>query len=232
MDLQERRQLDLAERMHKVRSKARPWRAIISLVIALAAAGVAVRWGAKLHYDQYPPPGVHISDSTKATDKLITYLGAGAFCVFGIAAALGLSGKAGSALQALVGQAHAGVVRYAVLLISLFIVLVGTLQLFRVPIGQLLLGGTLVGVLVGIAAQQALGNLFAGLVLMFARPFRVGDQVRFRSGALGGMIEGTIVDISITYVRLETADGPTMVPNSQALAAASVLVKSLGPADS
>jgi small-conductance mechanosensitive channel len=232
VDLQERRQLDLAERMHAVRSKARPWRSIISLVIALAAAAIAVRWGAKLSYDQHPPAGVLVPATATAGDRLVTYVGAGAFCIFGIAAALGLSGKAGSVLQALVGQAHAGVVRYAVLLVSLFVVLIVTLQLFRVPIGQLLLGGTLVGVLVGIAAQQALGNLFAGLVLMFARPFRVGDQVRFRSGSLGGMIEGTIMDISITYVRLETADGPTLVPNSQALAAASVLVKSLEPPDS
>ncbi len=58
------------------------------------------------------------------------------------------------------------------------------------------------------------------MVLLFARPFRVGDRVRFRAGALGGSLEGTVTDISITYVRLETADGVVFVPNSQALAAA------------
>jgi hypothetical protein len=57
------------------------------------------------------------------------------------------------------------------------------------------------------------------MVLLFARPFRVGDQVRFRSGALGGELAGTVTDISITYVRLEADDGLVFVPNSQALAA-------------
>jgi small-conductance mechanosensitive channel len=226
VDLQERRQLDMAERMQKVRSKAKPWRAILLLIIALAAAGVSVRWGTLLGHDQhYHRPA--------DTDRLITYVGAAGFFVFGMAAAVGLSGKARSSLQPLVGEAHAGVVRYVVLLVSVFVFGVFTLQLFRVPIGQLLLGGTVVGVLLGIAAQQSLANLFAGLVLLFARPFRVGDRVRFRSGSLGTPpIEGTIVDISITYVRVETDEGPTLVPNSAALAAATiVLVKTLGPSE-
>jgi small-conductance mechanosensitive channel len=226
VDLQERRQLDMAERMHKVRSRAKPWRSIILLVIALAAAGISVRW-----YHNYQQDHLHraISADRTDTDEIIAYASAAAFFLLGMAAAFGLSGKARSSLQPLIGEAHAGVVRYAVLVVSLFIFGIFTLQLFRVPIGQILLGGTVIGVLLGIAAQQSLGNLFAGLVLMFARPFRVGDRVRFRSGSLGGILEGTIVDISITYVRVETADGPTLVPNSQALDAATVLVDSAPP---
>jgi small-conductance mechanosensitive channel len=229
VDLQERRQLDMAERMHKVRSRARPWQALILLVIALAAAAIAIRWGGRYEQDLHPARGVVVPPANRDTDEVIRDSAAAAFFIFGMASAAILSGKARGSLQPRVGEAHAGVVRYAVLLVSLFIFGIFTLQLFRVPIGQVLLGGTVVGVLLGIAAQQSLANLFAGLVLMFARPFRVGDQVRFRSGSLGGTVEGTIVDISITYVRLETAEGPTLVPNSQALAAGTVLVKSLAP---
>ena len=69
-----------------------------------------------------------------------------------------------------------------------------------------------------------LANLFAGLVLLFAHPFRVGDHVRFRAGVLSGTIEGIITDISLTYVRLETDEGRVLIPNSQALAAAVLLV--------
>ena len=87
------------------------------------------------------------------------------------------------------------------------------------------------GVLLGIAAQQSLANLFAGLVLLFARPFRVGDHVRFRAGALSGQIEGVITDISLTYVRLETEEGRVLVPNSQALAAAVLLVPAPPPSE-
>jgi small-conductance mechanosensitive channel len=215
VDLQERYQLDMAARMQKVRRKARPWRSIFALVIALAAAGVAIRYG-------------HGSDKTEiatATSRTIVYSSAAAFFFFGLVATFGLSGQARSSLRPVIGQAHAAVLRYATVLISLFILLVGGLELIGVSPRQLVVGGAVTGVLLGIAAQQSLANLFAGLVLLFARPFRVGDRVRFRAGALSGQIDGLVVDISLTYVRLETEDGLVMLPNAQVLAAAVVMLK-------
>jgi small-conductance mechanosensitive channel len=204
VDLHERRQLDMATQMAKVKARARPWRSIIAL--ALACGGLAA---AEL--------GRH-ADTDYA--KALTYSGALAFFLFGTAAAFGLSGQVRNLLQPVIGAAHASVTRYALALAGVFAVLVVALKLADVPVGQLVLGGAVTGVLLGIAAQQSLANLFAGLVLLFARPFRVGDQVRFRAGALYGLLEGTVVDISITYVRLETAEGLVFIPNSQALAAA------------
>jgi small-conductance mechanosensitive channel len=213
--------------MAKMRARTRPWRAILSLIVALGAAGVAVKWGTQLSQDQAFNRS-HLTHliplSNIDTDRIITYSATAAFFLFGMAAAIGLAGKARSGLQPLIGQAHAGVVRYALLLICLFGFLLVALRLIRVPIGSLVVGGAVTGVLIGIAAQQSLANLFAGLVLLFARPFRVGDHVRFRSGALSGQIEGTVTDVSLTYVRLETSDGPTLLPNAQALAAAVLLV--------
>ena len=212
--------------MAKVRARARPWRSIIALLIALVGAGVAIRWGNELsslrEANRHLKVGYSAADTSTA--QAITYGGAAAFFIFGMAAAFGLSGTAGRSLRPALGQAHAGIVRYAVLVISLFVFLVGTLQLFQVPIGQLVLGGAVAGVLLGIAAQQSLANLFAGLVLLFAHPFRVGDHVRFRAGALSGQIEGVITDVSLTYVRLDGEDGRVLIPNAQALAAAVLLV--------
>jgi small-conductance mechanosensitive channel len=213
VDLQERYQLDMAARMQKVRRKARPWRSIFALVIALAAAGVAIRYG-------------HGTDKNATTTaRTIVYSSAAAFFFFGLVATFGLSGQARSSLRPVIGQAHAAVLRYATVLISLFILLVGGLELVGVSPRQLVVGGAVTGVLLGIAAQQSLANLFAGLVLLFARPFRVGDRVRFRAGALSGQIDGLVVDISLTYVRLETEDGLVMLPNAQVLAAAVVMLK-------
>jgi small-conductance mechanosensitive channel len=59
-------------------------------------------------------------------------------------------------------------------------------------------------------------------VLLLARPVNVGDLVSIRSGALGGELCGTVAEIGITYVRLDTLDGPLHLPNSQVLAAAAV----------
>jgi hypothetical protein len=155
----------------------------------------------------------------KVTAGALQYCGAAGFFLFGVAAAFGLSGQVRNLVQPHIGAAHAGVVRYALALAGIFTVLVVALNVSSLPVGQLVLGGAVTGVLLGIAAQQSLANLFAGMVLLFARPFRVGDRVRFRAGALGGSLEGTVTDVSITYVRLETADGVVFVPNSQALAA-------------
>jgi small-conductance mechanosensitive channel len=207
VDLHERHQLDMAQQVaSKVRAKARPWRSLIAL--ALACCGFAA---AEL--------GRHLQGLDYATMQALKYCGAAAVLVFGAAAVFGLSGQVRAWLRPIIGAAHAGVTRYALVLAGIFTVLVIALNVATIPVGQLVLGGAVTGVLLGIAAQQSLSNLFAGMVLLFARPFRVGDRVRLRAGALYGILDGTVTDISITYVRLETAEGVLFVPNSQALAA-------------
>jgi small-conductance mechanosensitive channel len=220
VDLQERHQLDVAaRRMKKVRAKARPWRYLLALALAIAGAVAAEvsgvnGWG-----------GLRTADQTA---RILFVVGATAFLIFGMIAAVGLSARVRSTSQQLIGQAHAGILRYVLVLVGVFAVLTIELAIAKVDVKQLLVGGAVTGVLIGIAAQQALANLFAGLVLLFAHPFRVGDHVRFRAGALSGQIEGVVIDISLTYVKLETSLGPVLLPNSQALAAA-VLLPSSAP---
>jgi len=199
---------DLSEQVAKVKARTRPWKSIIALVLAIAAAA-ASGWARS----QFP----HFFASGHLINQIIAAATAVAFCVFASAATIGLSGKARDVLQPVIGASHAAVVRYAIVLVGAVITLVVTLVLFDVPVGQLLLGGALTSVFVGIAAQQALSNVFAGLVLLLARPFKVGDSIRLRAGALSGEIGGTVSEIGITYVRLATADGMVSVPNSQVL---------------
>jgi small-conductance mechanosensitive channel len=63
-------------------------------------------------------------------------------------------------------------------------------------------------------------NVFAGTVLLLARPVDVGDPVLIKSGAMDGDLRGNVVEIGTTYVRLDTPDGPLHLPNSQVLASA------------
>jgi small-conductance mechanosensitive channel len=104
-------------------------------------------------------------------------------------------------------------VGYVVLLLS-------TLGAMGANLGALLLGGAITGVLVGIAAQQTLANFFAGVVLLMARPFTIGETVVLRSGPLGGEYEGTVTDMGLFYVRLSTEKGPVEIPNAGVLTAA------------
>jgi small-conductance mechanosensitive channel len=99
---------------------------------------------------------------------------------------------------------------YVILIFFVFAVL-------GVSVERLLIGAGLTGVVLGIAAQQSLGNIFASLVLLFARPFGVGDRIRIRSGALG-VIDVTVLGIGLTYVTVQTEDGNLKIPNSVMLA--------------
>jgi small-conductance mechanosensitive channel len=208
MHLQDGPQIDLSAQVAKVKAKTRPWKSIIALGFAIAAAA-ASEWKRR-EFTTYFSPG-HVPS------QIIAAATAVAFCVFGSIATYGLSGNARSVLLPRAGTSHAAVVRYALLLIGGFTTLVVTLILFDVPVGQLVLGGALTSVFVGIAAQQALSNVFAGIVLLLAHPFRVGDTIRLRAGAIGGQIDGTVTEIGITYVRLDAGGSIMSVPNSQVL---------------
>ncbi len=202
------RQIDLSAQVERVKRKTRPWKSIIALLLAIAAAVISHQ--ARRHPNTFPT-------ANNLTNEFIASGTAALFGIFGSTATYGLAGKSRELLEPKVGTSHAGIVRYAILIVGAFTTLLITLQLFTVPIGQLLVGGALTSVFVGIAAQQALGNVFAGLVLLVARPFHVGDTIRLRAGALGGTLDGIVTDIGITYVRLYTDGTVTSVPNSQVL---------------
>jgi hypothetical protein len=208
MHLPDGPQLDLSTQVAKVKAKTRPWKAIIALILAICAAAVS-RWAHNSSLDFL---------GLKDLPKQILVIGlAVAFCALASAATIGLSGKARSVLEPTFGPSHSAVVQYAIVLIGAVTTLLVTLSLIGIPITQLLLGGALTSVFVGIAAQQSLSNVFAGMVLLLAHPFRVGDSIRLQAGALGGQISGTIAEIGITYLRLATSTGVISIPNSQVL---------------
>jgi small-conductance mechanosensitive channel len=118
------------------------------------------------------------------------------------------------------GRAAGAALRLITLVVGYLFIALILLGMLDVPLGHLLLGGAVTGVVVGIAAQQSLGNVFAGVVLLMTRVFRVGDRVRMRSGPLGGEINGVITGMGLSHVVLEAEDGRLHVPNSQVLSAA------------
>jgi small-conductance mechanosensitive channel len=211
VDLQEKRQLDLAKQVASVKARARPWRAIIFCVLAVVAAGVSYVSGR--HLDSLFAPG-HLAGSIVAASAAV------AFFVFATVAVVSLASRARETLEPVTGSAHAAVVRYAIVLVGAMLTIAITLVLLKVPVGQLLVGGAFVTIIITIAGQQSLSNVFAGLVLLLSRPFQVGDPILLRSGALGGQLEGTVTEIGITYLRLDTVNGVMLLPNSQVLAAA------------
>ena len=213
MDPQEQSQPELVKQAAKVKARTRPWRAYIALALAVIAAGVSYWFGKGLTKGLFKSG--HLGDSVAAASA------AAAFFVFAIFAVVAFARRARKTLESVTGSRHhAALVRYANVLVGAILIIIITLVLLKVPISQLLAAGVAAGIIVTIAAQQSLSNIFAGLVLVLSRPFRVGDTIRLRSGALGGQHEGTVTEIGITYMQLDTGDDLMSLPNSQVLAAA------------
>jgi len=98
------------------------------------------------------------------------------------------------------------------------------LELVNISVEKLLLGGAILGVILGVAAQQSLANFFASVILILTHPFRVGEQVTIISGSFGGKYEGTVKDIGLTHTKLKLNNGDVIfMPNSTILTWAAII---------
>jgi small conductance mechanosensitive channel len=110
--------------------------------------------------------------------------------------------------------ATAGTVGFLIRLGTILLATVVGLRIAGLPPSTLAVGGAFTAVIVGLAAQQTLGNLFAGLVLLSTRPFRVGERVRLRGGPMAGSIEGIASSLGLFYTTLIDGADRVMIPNS------------------
>lgn len=138
----------------------------------------------------------------------------------GWALARDLGRLVGPRLLSRLDPATAGTVGFLIRALGVVLATLVALRIAGLPAQTLAVGGAFTAVIVGLAAQQTLGNFFAGTVLLSARPFRVGERVRFQGGGLAGQIEGTVASLGLLYVTLSHGADRMMVPNSVALGCA------------
>jgi small conductance mechanosensitive channel len=115
--------------------------------------------------------------------------------------------------------ATAGTFGFLIRLLTVGIALIIGLSVAGASFQSLAVGGAFTAVIVGLAAQQTLGNVIAGMVLLSARPFRVGQRVRFQAGALSGQIDGVVSSLGLLYTNVQRGGEQVMIPNTQVLAA-------------
>ena len=125
--------------------------------------------------------------------------------------------------------ATAGTVGFLIRLLTMGITLLIALSVAEVNTGSLIAGSAFTAVVLGLAAQQTLGNLFAGMVLLTARPFRVGERVRLQAGAVGGAVEGIVSSLGLLYTTLAHGEDQILIPNNVVLAAAVVPLREPEP---
>jgi small conductance mechanosensitive channel len=111
----------------------------------------------------------------------------------------------------------AGTVGFLIRLLFVGLAIIVALRVAGLDPRTLAVGGAFTAVIVGLAAQQTLGNLIAGTVLLSARPFRVGERVRLQGGGIAGQIEGIVSSLGLLYTTFAQGDDHVMIPNSVVL---------------
>ena len=111
----------------------------------------------------------------------------------------------------------AGTVGFLIRLAFVALAIIIALRIAGLDPRTLAVGGAFTAVVVGLAAQQTLGNLIAGTVLLSARPFKVGERVRLQGGGIAGQIEGIVSSLGLLYTTFAQGADQVMVPNSVVL---------------
>ncbi len=89
----------------------------------------------------------------------------------------------------------------------IYIIIAG---IFHPPAATIFAFFASVGVAVGFAAQDLLKNVFGGFVVMFDRPFQIGDKIE------AGNYYGEVVEIGVRSTKIVTPDDSLVtVPNSE-----------------
>jgi len=112
-------------------------------------------------------------------------------------------------------------------LIAVIVLAVFVFAAFGVNLTAALIGAGFLGLVLGLAAQQVLGNVFAGLSMLVSKPFEIGDRVTIATGSYGltgstyphesqaSGFTGVIQDVGIFFTRVLLDNGtPAVFPNS------------------
>lgn len=111
--------------------------------------------------------------------------------------------------------------------VALIVLAVFVFAMFGVNLTAALIGAGFLGIVLGLAAQQVLGNVFAGLSMLASKPFEIGDRVTIATSSYGltgssyahesqtSGFTGVIQDVGIFFTRVLLDEGtPAVFPNS------------------
>ena len=99
------------------------------------------------------------------------------------------------------------IVRITGWIIIIYIVIAG---IFKPPVSTIIAVTASVGIAVGFAAQDILKNIFGGIMILFDRPFQVGDKIEM------GDYYGEVIKIGLRSTKIVTPDDSTVtIPNGE-----------------
>ncbi|BCU76715.1 mechanosensitive ion channel domain-containing protein [Luteolibacter sp. LG18] len=111
-----------------------------------------------------------------------------------------------------VAEAQAGTLRRWLMVLLGFFLVVGTLQVMKIPLTVFAFFGGALAIGLGFGTQTLIKNFISGIIMLFERNIRVGDIVDV-SGSVG-----TVTEINTRSSVIRSGDGlETIVPNSMFL---------------
>ncbi|MDQ6805206.1 MAG: mechanosensitive ion channel family protein [Actinomycetota bacterium] len=198
-----------------------------AMVLILLLAGVLVLNAMFGHYytgPRYRDASGHL-EFTYHSRTWVHILTALAIALLGWAFARDVGRAAAPTFFRRMDPSTAGTVGFLLRLATVAITIIGALKILGVPLTTLAFGGSITAIVLGLAAQQTLGNLFAGMVLLSARPFRVGMRVRLQAGQLGGSVDGVVSSLGLLYTQLSRGQDVVLIPNTVVLSSVVVPVR-------
>ncbi|SMD30594.1 mechanosensitive ion channel family protein [Picrophilus oshimae] len=132
----------------------------------------------------------------------------------------------------LAGQSTAGTMNFTIKLIGYIITAVIFFSILKIDIGAALAAGGFAGLVLGLASQDVLSNIFGGIAVVGSRPFKVGDRITVSTWQYGldapayppkfysndfliPGYTGVVTNISLMYTSMLTDDNvPLKIPNS------------------
>jgi len=180
------------------------------ILVALLAAGLYALF---LEFNE------HYFDSKGFNHPEFLGLEAGAILLVAYLVAKAVTSASNAVLErhGIASRSHA-----ARLFLNLLVGVAAILVLFNlagVSAESLFLGSAFAGIVVGLAAQTVLANVFAGLLIVLADPYRPGDRVSFVTSSYGALApsyphemmypgySGTIRDVGLIYTVIELDGG-------------------------
>jgi small conductance mechanosensitive channel len=192
------REVGLEPEMDRKAARRALWQALVFLPLLV---GVVIAYNHR--HSLFPGAGQSVRIATVAALLLFGWLFARA------------AGRAfGPSLFRRLDPGTAGTVGFVIRLLTVTLAVLIALRIAGIEARTLAIGGAVTAVVFGLAAQQTLGNLIAGTVLLSARPFRVGDRVRLQGGPVGGELEGIVSSLGLLYTTLVSGADRILVPNS------------------
>ncbi len=202
-------------------------RFIRDLAIAIVVGGLSLFFLILFFERVYPSPHNGFVGQLQAGDLYSELLLAAWIVIVGYLLDRAIGTFAQRWVQSQDGRARLAAVSLLIDLVFAAIVVFALFAVFNVNPTALFLGSAFTGIILGLAAQTLLANVFAGITLTFSTPYRVGDRISLISVNYGAMppsyphelvypsYTGTVKDTGLVFTILQLDGGRVAkVPNS------------------